>query len=106
MIEYHVIILTRPANTSRSTKVQCCAVPLQSYTCTCHTGYTGLHCETDVDECLSTPCQHDSTCLQRSNEAREDFTYDSAAGYDCQCTPGYTGMSLNIVTFTCNFSQV
>ena len=35
-----------------------------SYTCVCPKGYTGYNCETDVDECASTPCLHGATCTQ------------------------------------------
>ena len=28
-------------------------------------GVTGVLCETDIDECLSRPCQHAGLCLQQ-----------------------------------------
>uniref|UniRef100_A0A4W4H7B4 Neurogenic locus notch homolog protein 1 n=1 Tax=Electrophorus electricus TaxID=8005 RepID=A0A4W4H7B4_ELEEL len=40
--------------------------------------YTGQHCETDVDECLSNPC-HYGSCK------------DGLAAFTCQCHAGYTG---------------
>uniref|UniRef100_A0AAR2IKU9 Neurogenic locus notch homolog protein 1 n=1 Tax=Pygocentrus nattereri TaxID=42514 RepID=A0AAR2IKU9_PYGNA len=48
------------------------------YTCQCTEGYTGQHCETDIDECFSSPC-HYGTCK------------DGLAGFTCLCRPGYTG---------------
>lgn len=41
-------------------------------------GYTGQHCETDIDECYSDPC-HYGTCK------------DGLASFTCYCRPGYTG---------------
>lgn len=41
-------------------------------------GYTGQHCETDINECYSDPC-HYGTCK------------DGLASFTCYCRPGYTG---------------
>uniref|UniRef100_A0A8C6ULA4 Neurogenic locus notch homolog protein 1 n=1 Tax=Neogobius melanostomus TaxID=47308 RepID=A0A8C6ULA4_9GOBI len=48
------------------------------YTCECTEGYTGRHCETDINECYSDPC-HYGTCV------------DGLASFSCHCKPGYTG---------------
>ncbi|XP_053104712.1 protein crumbs homolog 1 isoform X2 [Hemicordylus capensis] len=48
------------------------------YSCTCSEGWTGTHCETNVDECASSPCVH-GNCS------------DGIASYKCLCDPGYTG---------------
>lgn len=45
---------------------------------TIFSGYSGKHCETDIDECYSFPC-HYGTCI------------DGLASFSCQCKPGYTG---------------
>ena len=36
---------------------------LGAYYCTCDDGYTGDHCEEEIDECASDPCANGGTCL-------------------------------------------
>ncbi|KAK7895296.1 hypothetical protein WMY93_020621 [Mugilogobius chulae] len=47
--------------------------------CVCAPGYTGQHCETDVDECQSSPCLNGATCL------------DGVNSFTCLCLPSYAG---------------
>ncbi|XP_048587700.1 fibropellin-1-like isoform X2 [Nematostella vectensis] len=51
-----------------------------TYTCACLQGYTGRHCETDINECQSNPCLNGATCTDHVN------------GYTCSCALGYTGI--------------
>nr|XP_020640280.1 protein crumbs homolog 1 [Pogona vitticeps] len=48
------------------------------YHCTCIDGYTGTHCEINIDDCTSNPCVH-GNCS------------DGITLYKCVCDPGYTG---------------
>ncbi|KAG7999666.1 Versican core protein [Nibea albiflora] len=50
--------------------------------CMCAPGYTGQHCETDVDECQSNPCLNGATCL------------DGVNSFTCLCLPSYAGEAL------------
>ena len=74
-----------------------CVDEINRFTCNCTSGYTGAVCETsrivfkskidcwsffvclDIDECASTPCQNDGTCV------------DGFDGHTCLCITGYTG---------------
>jgi cubilin len=58
-----------------------CHPLITGYTCICHEGYTGIHCEASVDYCSSQPCQNGGTC-------RVD---DSSTGFRCECTVQYSG---------------
>ena len=35
------------------------------YTCTCPSGYNGLNCQNDIDECASDPCSNGGSCMVR-----------------------------------------
>lgn len=41
---------------------------------------TGDYCEVSIDECMSSPCLHNATCI------------DLAHGYECVCIPGFAGL--------------
>ena len=38
-----------------------------SHVCICLDGWTGEDCNTDITECASNPCAHNSTCVEGVN---------------------------------------
>ncbi|XP_062998792.1 aggrecan core protein [Elgaria multicarinata webbii] len=48
-------------------------------TCLCPSGYTGDHCDIDIDECHSSPCLNGATCV------------DGVHTFTCLCLPSYGG---------------
>lgn len=50
-----------------------------TYSCYCIDGYTGTNCQTNWDECWSSPCQNEGTCI------------DGVATYNCTCPDGFVG---------------
>ena len=53
-----------------------------TYTCYCIDGYTGIQCQTNWNECWSSPCLNGGSCV------------DGVASYNCTCAEGFTGASL------------
>jgi Notch-like protein len=62
-------------------------VPADTYNCTCTVGWEGHNCEENIDDCLSAPCQHSTTC------ADPDTGADDVNFYACNCseTLGWEG---------------
>ncbi len=52
---------------------------------------TGELCEIDVNECESSPCMHQSRCV------------DLNGGFKCECLPGYTGPTCAVDIDECEY---
>ena len=79
---------------------------LQTYTCSCFAAFTGHNCETDINECHSSPCMYNGTCLELSDESLyglgitdfpDVFVYANASGYVCQCISGFAGKLFAVI---------
>ena len=60
-----------------------------SYQCICPAGFTGEHCESNIDDCEVNPCQNGGTCI--------DFVND----YKCYCLAGFNGTHCEINVNEC-----
>ncbi|XP_065193055.1 fibrillin-2-like [Sycon ciliatum] len=60
------------------------SVSVNSYNCQCLPGFTGVHCEVNVDDCLGMPCLNNAVCM------------DMVDAYQCQCQSGFTGQNCQV----------
>lgn len=70
----------------------CSDMPGGTYVCQCPQGYTGVNCETDLNECqMSTVplCFNNATCIN----VQGDFV--------CQCLNGFTGRFCELTIDNC-----
>ncbi|KAK9747253.1 EGF-like domain [Popillia japonica] len=58
----------------------CSLKSLESYQCSCTSGYTGIHCEKQ-DHCASQPCLNGAVCTPVGDS------------YKCTCAAGFTGVA-------------
>ncbi|XP_035982290.1 protein eyes shut homolog isoform X2 [Fundulus heteroclitus] len=60
------------------------------YICKCPPAFTGPMCETEINECDSSPCRHNGTCT------------DLLGDYKCQCPTGFQGKNCEIDIDACS----
>lgn len=61
------------------------------YDCKCHTGYTGKHCDININDCVTVNC-NSGRCI------------DGVNTYTCSCLPGFTGKFCDIEINECDSS--
>ena len=52
---------------SRGPRTLRCDDRERDYVCTCLPGFSGVNCQTDINECASAPCMNGGTCTDRVN---------------------------------------
>ncbi|KAK4880029.1 hypothetical protein RN001_008175 [Aquatica leii] len=67
----------------------CVEGPGLSFTCRCQSGWEGYLCQTEIDECMSAPCQNGAVCI------------DLVDDYACACLFGFTGKNCQEVVLHC-----
>uniref|UniRef100_A0A3P8P3D4 Cubilin n=1 Tax=Astatotilapia calliptera TaxID=8154 RepID=A0A3P8P3D4_ASTCA len=58
---------------------QCDITSNPGYICNCNSGWEGVNCDQNINECSSNPCQNGGTCT------------DGINGFTCTCTTQWTG---------------
>ncbi|XP_033736405.1 uncharacterized protein LOC117324594 [Pecten maximus] len=66
-----------PANSGSDSRIF--EIGGEKLSCNCTTGYTGVHCDQDIDDCLGDPCSNGGVCV------------DGVQSYICECPVGYHG---------------
>ncbi|KXJ22803.1 fat-like cadherin-related tumor suppressor homolog isoform X2 [Exaiptasia diaphana] len=72
-----------PSECARCSNGGTCQDDIGSYSCACPAGYTGEHCEVDINYCVPNLCQYGSTCV------------DNKSSFTCTCQSKYSGLLCN-----------
>lgn len=65
-----------------------CVDSVDSFSCLCRPGYSGLHCQHEADPCLSRPCLHGGVCTSVH------------PGFRCTCPEGFEGTQCQVGSVT------
>ena len=67
------------------------SIAIGAFECICEPGWGGDNCTTDVDECLSQPCQHNGTCSDSTDCVDQVDCAVSINAFMCACSDDWTG---------------
>ncbi|GFN84472.1 neurogenic locus notch homolog protein 1-like [Plakobranchus ocellatus] len=94
----------------------------------CHSGWAGLDCDINIDDCLGVLCKHGGSCQDLVNDyecactegyegkhcqrnkneclsrasCKHGTCFDEVGYYRCECYPGYSGKTCDIYTDVCD----
>lgn len=79
-----------PCNSNPCKNGAVCSKQGLQYACLCRPGWSGDHCELDVDECSGDPCFYNGTCA------------NTAGSYKCNCASAKTGKNCQLEKKACD----
>ncbi|KAM3727370.1 Uncharacterized protein ACO02O_04038 [Dirofilaria immitis] len=108
-----------------------CKTVTDNFLCDCEPGWSGEHCNIDINECMRFPCEHDGnctntpgsyqcscdsyhlgdhceivgSCVQKPCGDNGDCIQQTSTTHFCVCKRGYTGDTCDIVIDYCNPNQ-
>ncbi|XP_060569092.1 fibropellin-1-like [Ruditapes philippinarum] len=69
----------RCLNDSMCRETEVCTKRGRGHRCICATGWLGINCTTDINECIRNPCPNNTVCI------------NTKGSYTCNCLSGWTG---------------
>lgn len=64
---------------------------VNGFRCVCETGFTGVNCEENVNDCSSNPCLNGGHCI------------DAIGDFECRCRAGFVGKLCHIEVDECDY---
>jgi Notch-like protein len=84
--------MTNPCASQPCARGVCTNSGGSGYKCKCPSGFTGVNCETDINECSDSTkvtCYNNSTCI------------NTIGGFICRCLTGFTGQFCELSLDNC-----
>jgi hypothetical protein len=82
----------------RCTQTPQLPIGISEYECLCQSGFSGVDCENDINECSSAPCDNSGACEDSSTHVAHPV---AAAEYRCSCASGWQGSRCDLDVDDC-----